>query len=136
MVCSKRERRFHEETCLTLETKMSAAIVRAHGGSKDIVSAQKGEGLVLGGIVRKTTTGVDMPVHMRSLDRLISQTTGTPKKEPLMEGVIASTIPAHMKAVPEYHKVPERERSKTVSKMSVGGTYSGPKSGYGMAKKH
>ena len=112
-------------------------MVKAHGGSKDMVSTQKGGGLVMGGIISKTTTGVDMPVHMRGLDRLISQTTGVPKKEPLMEGVIASTIPAHMKPVPELHKVPAREIGKTDSKMSVGMPYSGPKSGYGMAsKKH
>ena len=115
---------------------MSAKMVRAHGGSKDIVSAQKGEAIVLGGIVTKTTKGVPEDVHMRGLDRLISNTTGVLREEPIMEGVIASTIPAHMKAVPELHSVPKHEIGKTDSKMAAGVPYAGSMSGYGMASKH
>ena len=114
---------------------MSAMMVRAHGGSKSITSVEGGGSLVLGGIISKTTKGVQEDVHMKGLDRLIANTTGIPREEPIMEGVIASTIPAHMNAVPELHKVPAREIGKTNSKMSVGGTYSGPKSGYGKASK-
>ena len=95
---------------------MSAAMIKAHGGSKNIVSAQKGEALVLGGIVTNTTGQMPKDVHMAGLDRLISQTTGIPREEPIMEGVIASTIPMHMKATPEYHKVPEKEVGKTQAK--------------------
>lgn len=100
-------------------------MIKAHGGG----------GNMMGGIISKTTTGVDMPVHMKGLDRLISNTTGIPKKEPVMEGVIASTIPQSMRSMPELHKLPAREVGKTDSKMSVGGPYAGPKSGYGMASK-
>lgn len=68
---------------------------------------------------------------MRSLEGLVSQTTGIPREKPIMEGVIASTVPAHMKDVPELHPVHDRDAS--ASKMSVGGTYAGPKSGYAAA---
>lgn len=91
-------------------------MVKAHGGSKNIVSAQKGEAIVLGGIVSNTTGRMQKDVHMRGLDRLISQTTGVPREEPVMEGVIASTIPTHMKDVPELHKVSAKEVGKTKAK--------------------
>ncbi len=72
---------------------------------------------------------------MKSLESLVSQTTGIPRERPIMEGVIASTIPSHMKDVPELH--PVHEVGKTDSKMAVGGSYAGMKSGYGEAsKKH
>jgi hypothetical protein len=115
---------------------MSAKLVRAHGGSKSVTSVEGGGSLVLGGLITRTTKGAPESAHMKGLDRLIQNTTGVAGGEPTMEGVIASTIPAHMKAVPELHKVPAREVGKTDSKMGVGGTYAGPKSGYGMAKKH
>jgi len=50
---------------------MSAMMVRAHGGSRDIVSTQRGGGLVLGGILRDTTMNSPKVVHMRSLDNLV-----------------------------------------------------------------
>lgn len=109
-------------------------MVKAHGGSKDITSVEGGGSLVLGGILTKTTKGVQEDAHMKGLDRLIQNTTGVPRGEATMEGVLASTIPEHMKAVPELHKV--HDKNKTVSKMAAGVPYSGPKSGYGMAKKH
>lgn len=114
---------------------MSAKMVRAHGGSKTLTSVEGGGSLVLGGLITRTTKGAPEMAHMKKLDRLIANTTGVPREEPIMEGVIASTIPAHMKAVPELHKIPAREVGKTDSKMSVGGTYAGPKSGYGKASK-
>lgn len=100
-------------------------MVKAHGGSKNIVSAQRGEAIVLGGIVDKTTTGVTKDVHMRGLSRLVSQTTGVPREEPIMEGVLASTIPAHMKDVPELHKVPKHEIGKTKPKREGQVPYAG-----------
>lgn len=112
---------------------MSSALVRAHGGSKDIVSTQRKGGLVLSGIVHDTMANSPRAVHMRSLEGLVSQTTGIPRERPIMEGVIASTIPAHMRAVPELH--PVHETDKTASKMAAGVPYAGPKSGYGMAEK-
>ena len=113
---------------------MSAAMVRAHGGSKDIVSTQRGGGLVLGGILKDTTINSPKVVHMRSLEHLVAQTTGIPRERPIMEGVIASTVPTHMRDVPELH--PVHDVGKTDSKMAVGTTYSGDKSGYGEASLH
>ena len=112
---------------------MSAAMIRAHGGSKDIVSTQRGGGLTLTGILHDTTMNSPKAAHMKSLDKLVSQTTGVPRERPVMEGVIASTVPAHMRDVPELH--PVHEKNMTVSKMAVGATYSGAKSGYGKGKK-
>lgn len=112
---------------------MSAAMVRAHGGSKDIVTTQRGGGLVLGGILRDTTMNSPKVVHMRSLDNLVMKTTGVPRDRPLLEGVIASTVPAHMRDAPEL--MPEHSVDKTASKMASGVPYAGDKSGYGMAQK-
>lgn len=112
---------------------MSAALVRAHGGSKDLVTTQRKGGLILSHIIRDTMAGSPKAVHMRSLEGLVSQTTGVPREKPIMDGVIASTVPAHMRDVPELHPVHEKNMSD--SKMAVGGTYAGPKSGYGMAEK-
>ena len=105
----------------------------AHGGSKDLVSTQRKGGLLLSGIVKDTMANSPKAVHMKSLENLIAQTTGVPRERPIMEGVIASTIPSHMKDVPELH--PVHSVGKTDSKMSVGGSYAGEKSGYGMASK-
>ena len=108
-------------------------MVKAHGGGK-MTSIEGGGSLVLGGILTKTTKNMQEDAHMKGLDRLIQNTTGVPRGEATMEGVLASTVPMHMKAVPELQ--PVHQKNKTVSKMSVGMPYSGPKSGYGMAKKH
>lgn len=113
---------------------MSASMVRAHGGSKDIVATQRGGGLILGGIVTDTMANSPKKVHMRSLENLIAKTTGTPREEPIMEGVIASTVPTHMRDVPELQ--PMHDKNMTISKMASGTPYSGPKSGYGDAKRH
>lgn len=111
---------------------MSAAMIRAHGGSKDFVSTQKGGDLVLGGIIKDTMVNSPKAVHMRSLEKLVAQTTGTPREKPIMDGVLAATVPAHMRDVPELHPVHEKDAS--ASKMAVGRTYPGPKSGYGGAE--
>lgn len=91
-------------------------MVKAHGGSKDMVSAQKGESIVLGGILKDTMMNTPRDVKEKHLDRLISQTTGLPREKPIMEGVIDSTIPKHMKDVPELHKLAHHEVGKTHSK--------------------
>lgn len=114
---------------------MSAAMVRAHGGSKDIVSSQRG-GVILSGILKDTTMNSPKVVHMKSLEKLVSQTTGVPRERPIMDGVIASTIPSHMKDVPELHAVPKHEIGKTDSKMASGVPYAGKKSGYGTGGGH
>jgi hypothetical protein len=108
-------------------------MVRAHGGSKDVVASARGGGIVLGGILKDTMMNSPKAVHMKSLEKLISQTTGVPREKPIMEGVIAATVPSGMRDMPEL--MPNRDTNMSDSKMSVGGTYSGPRSGYGMAEK-
>ena len=108
-------------------------MVRAHGGSKDIVSSQRGGGVILGGILKDTTMNSPKVVHMRSLEQLIGNTTGVPREKPIMDGVIAATVPSGMRDMPEL--MPNHDRNMSDSKMAVGGTYDGPKSGYGMAEK-
>lgn len=112
---------------------MSSAMVRAHGGSKDIVSSARGGGIVLSGILHDTTMNSPKVVHMKSLENLVAQTTGIPRERPIMEGVIAATVPAHMKATPEL--MPMHEKDATASKMASGVPYVGKKSGYGMAER-
>jgi len=108
-------------------------MVKAHGGSANIVSTQRKGGLLLSGIVHDTMANSPQAVHMRSLENLVAQTTGIPREKPIMDGVIASTVPAHMKDVPELHPVHEKDAS--ASKMAAGVPYAGPKSGYGKGKK-
>lgn len=111
---------------------MSAALVRAHGGSKDIVSTQRKGGLILSGILKDTTANSPKAVHMRSLERLVAQTTGIPRERPVMEGVLTATVPASRRDAPEL--MPMHETNKTASKMAVGASYSGDRSGYGSAQ--
>lgn len=106
---------------------MSASMVKAHGGSKNIVSAQRGEAIVLGGIITNTTQGISRDVHMRGLDRLISQTTGIVREKPIMDGVITSTVPADRRDTPEYHKVAKHEQGKTQAMRLGQVPYAGPK---------
>ena len=113
---------------------MSAAMVKAHGGSKDLVSTQRKGGLLLSGIIKDTMANSPKAVHMKSLENRVANTTGVPRERPIMDGVIASTVPAHMKDVPELQ--PVHEKDMTASKMASGVPYSGNKSGYGMADKH
>lgn len=108
-------------------------MVRAHGGSKDVVSSARGGGVVLAGILKDTTMNSPRAVHMKSLEKLIGQTTGVPREKPIMDGVIASTVPSGMRDMPEL--MPNHEKNMTDSKMAVGGTYAGMKSGYGMAER-
>jgi hypothetical protein len=112
---------------------MSAYMVKAHGGSAPIVSTQRKGGLVLSGIIKDTMMNSPKAVHMKSLENLIAQTTGVPRERPIMEGVIASTVPVHMRDVPELH--PVHEEDKTASRMGTGVPYAGVRSGYGMADR-
>lgn len=95
---------------------MSARLVKAHGGSRSLQSVEGGGSLVLGGLIMKTTKNVQEDVHMKGLSRLVANTTGVPKETPMMDGVIASTVPVGMKSVPEYHKVPAHDVGKTKAK--------------------
>jgi hypothetical protein len=110
---------------------MSAAMIKAHGGSK-VIQSDKGGGIDTGGLIHDTKAGMPKDVHMKGLDRLISQTTGIVREKPIMSGVLTNTT-GPRKDVPELHKVAKDQVGKTVSKMAVGGPYSGPKSGYGKA---
>ena len=113
---------------------MSAAMIRSHGGSRDIVSTQRKGGLILSGIVQDTMVNSPKAVHMKSLEGLVSKTTGISRGEATMDGVIAATVPGHMRAdTPELQ--PVHSKDKSASKMSVGMSYAGSKSGYGDAKK-
>lgn len=107
-------------------------MVKAHGGSRDIVSTQRKGGLVLSGIITDTMANSPRPVHMKSLENLVSNTTGLERQTPVMEGVIAATVPATMRTRPEL--TPAMGSDATASKMAVGRTFSGPKSGYGGAE--
>ena len=109
-------------------------MIRAHGGSKDIVSTQRMGGLILSGIITDTMANSPKAVHMKSLEGLVSQTTGVPRERPLMDGVIASTVPAHMRDVPELQAV--HAKDATDSKMAVGGSYHSKVSGYGGGRGH
>ena len=111
---------------------MSSAMGRAHGGSKDVISSARGGGVVLGGILKDTTMNSPKAVHMKSLEKLLTQTMGAPREKPVMEGVIASTVPAGMRDAPEL--MPNHETDATASKMASGVPYAGMKSGYGMAQ--
>lgn len=91
---------------------MSSHLVTAHGGSKNFVSAQKGEAIILGGIIHDTTQGVQKDVHMKHLDRLVSQTTGVPQGKPIMHGILTQTVKGEPNT-PEYHKVPHHEVGHT-----------------------
>jgi len=106
---------------------MSARLVKAHGGSRTLESPEGGGSLSLGGLVMRTTKNSPEDVHMKNLSRLVANTTGVPKMSPMMDGVIASTVPTHMKDVPEFHKVPASEVGKTKSKRLGQVPYAGKK---------
>ena len=112
---------------------MSSAMVKAHGGSKDIVSSARGGGIILSGILKDTTMNSPKAVHMKSLEKLVAQTTGVPREKPIMDGVIAATVPSGMRDTGEM--MPNHERDMAASKMAAGVPYTGDKSGYGMAQK-
>jgi hypothetical protein len=112
---------------------MSSAMIRAHGGSKGVVSSARGGGVVLGGILKDTMMNSPKAVHMKSLEKLVANTTGVLREKPIMDGVIAATVPSSMKDTSELQ--PNHASNMSDSKMAVGGSYAGPKSGYGMAEK-
>ena len=95
---------------------MSSALITAHGGSG-----------TMSGIIKDTMVNSPKDVKEKHLDRLISQTTGIPREKPIMDGILASTVPQHMKDVPEYHKVPKSEIGKTQAKRMGQVPYAGKK---------
>lgn len=85
--------------------QMSASIVKAHGGSKDLTGS-RGDMIHLGMFVHNTKAGKVGAVHEAHLENVISQTTGIPIEKPVMDGVLTSTKQGAMdKDVPELHKV-------------------------------
>ena len=95
---------------------MSASMVKAHGGSRMLQSIEGGGSLMKSGIIHDTMAGARKDVHMRDLSRLVSNTTGVPRGEVVMEGVLKSTVPADRRDTPEYHKVPAHDQGKTKAK--------------------
>jgi hypothetical protein len=110
---------------------MSSAMVKAHGGTKNMVSTQRGEAVVLGGILRNTTGNSPKEAHMKHLDTLISKTTGVDSASPVISGVLTKTIPMGEEFTPEFHKVSKSDKTHTPREMAVGMTYAGKVSGYG-----
>lgn len=108
-------------------------MIKAHGGSKNIVSTQRKGGLILSHILSDTMVGMTKPVHMAGLDGLVSSTTGIPRERPVMDGVLKATVPAGMRDTPEL--MPVHDKDATASKMASGATFSGKKSGYGEGGK-
>ena len=106
-------------------------MVTAHGGGKN-VSSKTGI-LSTSGMIHDTKSSHSKLLSEKGLEGLIENTTGVPKDLP-SDGMIVDTIPSSMRSTPAM-AVPMSERSKTVSKMTVGIPYSGPSSGYGSASK-
>jgi hypothetical protein len=104
---------------------MSSSIVKAHGGSKDLVGS-KGEMAHLGMLVGDTMVGKSRQVSEKHLDSLISKTTGTPRETPVMDGVLSSTKQGYKdKDVPELHQV--HRVGKTQAKRMGQTPYNGAK---------
>jgi hypothetical protein len=103
---------------------MSAAMVKAHGGSKDLVTSSGS--MAMSGIIRDTMVGAPTDIKEKHLDRLISRTTGVPMNKPVMDGVIQKTTSGGSD-VPEYHKVPAKEVGKTQAKRMGQVPYAGKK---------
>jgi hypothetical protein len=104
---------------------MSSAIVKAHGGSKDLIG-QKGEISHLGMFVTDTMVGKHRDVAEKHLDSLIARTTGIPREKPIMEGVLSDTKRGVKDTdVPELHKV--HKVSKTQPKRYGQVAFNGPK---------
>ena len=100
-------------------------MIRAHGGPKNMVKAQKGGAVSVGGIVENTMANVPKMVHMKGLANLVSQTTGVPMEKPTMEGVLTKTIPA-VPVEPEFRPVPKGDVGKTKTKRKGQVAYAGP----------
>lgn len=103
---------------------MSSAMVKAHGGSKDLITSSGA--MSMSGIIHDTMVNVPKDIKEKHLDSLISKTTGVPMAKPVMDGVITKTTP-ESKAVPEYHKVPDKEVGKTQAKRMGQVPYAGKK---------
>jgi hypothetical protein len=102
---------------------MSASLVKAHGGSKDLMGS-KGQIMNTGMFITNTMAGKDRGIHEKHLSNLIANTTGTPSGKPIMEGVLTSTKHGAMdKDVPELHKTHHRGKTqpKRMGQVPYGG---------------
>jgi hypothetical protein len=66
-------------------------MIRSHGGG-DVAREQRGGAVATGMLVSDTMTGMRMPVHMKNLEYLVSNTTGVPLESPVLEGVLTATV--------------------------------------------
>lgn len=66
-------------------------MLSAHGGG-DTAREQRGGAVATGMLVSDTMAGMRMPVHMKNLEYLVSNTTGVPLESPVLEGVLTATV--------------------------------------------
>lgn len=84
---------------------MSASILKAHGGSKDMLG-MKGQIVSSSMFVQDTTSGKHKSASDAHLGHLIANTVGEPRGKPVMDGVLTDTKQGVKdKDVPEIHKV-------------------------------
>lgn len=104
---------------------MSANLVKAHGGSKNLLGSS-GQ-IVSGGIfVQDTKAGTHKSASDSHLGHLIANTTGNLSGKPVMDGVLTDTKQgAKDKDIPEIHKI--SNKGKTQAKRLGQVPFSGPK---------
>jgi hypothetical protein len=103
---------------------MSSALVKAHGGAKNMLGSKGQVNTSL--FVTDTKVGKMKSASASHLGLLISNTTGMPAGKPVMEGVITDTKSGMKdKNVPELHKV--SGRGKTQPKRQGQVPYAGSK---------
>ncbi len=84
---------------------MSASILKAHGGSKDLLGS-KGQIVSSSMFVHDTMAGKSKSASDSHLGHLISNTMGEPTGKPVMDGVLTDTKQGVKSMdVPELHKV-------------------------------
>jgi hypothetical protein len=104
---------------------MSASIIRAHGGSKDLLG-KKGQIVSPSLFVTDTKVGKMKSASDAHLGYLITNTTGEPQGSPVMHGVLTSTKQGLKDMdVPELHK--SGNKGKTQPKKQGMVPFSGPK---------
>lgn len=104
---------------------MSASIIKAHGGSKDLLNSN---GMIVNGglFVSDTMAGKPKMARDAHLGHLVANTIGEPTGRPVMEGVLSDTKQGtHSVNVPEIHKV--SNKGKTQPKRQGQVPFNGPK---------
>jgi hypothetical protein len=104
---------------------MSSALLKAHGGSANMVGS-KGQFVSKGMFVVDTMAGTNKGVKNAHLDNLVANTMGEPGGRPIMDGVLTDTTQGvKSKDVPEIHKV--SGKGKTQPKRMGQVAYAGSK---------